>query len=76
MFITPHGKEDLQAQAAKIGCKFGEVISGNSFKVALAGNTFAVKDQLKAAGFRFDGQNKCWTLDAGYDAMRAFLNTL
>lgn len=80
MFITPLAgtSVDLQPLAAKIGCKVGE-IEGNRefprFRVALAGNTFPIKDQLKAAGFRFCGQNKVWFV-ADYAAMTNFLNTI
>lgn len=80
MFITPivGTAPTLQPLAAKIGCKVGE-IEGNRefprFRVALGGNTFSVKDQLKAAGFRFDGQNKVWFV-GGYDEMSAFLNAI
>jgi hypothetical protein len=78
MFITPHGTEALQELAAKIGCKVGEIEGTTQFprfRVALSGNTFAIKDQLKAAGFRFCGNNKVWFV-AGYDQMSDFLNSL
>lgn len=80
MFIIPIAgtAATLQPLAAKIGCKVGE-IEGNRefsrFRVALSGNTYAVKDQLKAAGFRFDVRDKVWYV-GGYDEMAAFLNTL
>lgn len=76
MFITPHGSEEIQkATIAKLGqgVKFGEIIEGNNFEVALGGKTFEIKEQLKAAGFRFDGKNKVWYLPGGYPALRAFL---
>lgn len=80
MFVTPLAGTavTLQPLAAKLGCKVGE-IEGNRefprFRVALSGNTFAIKDQLKAAGFRFCGQNKVWFV-ADYAAMSTFLNAL
>lgn len=76
MFITPHGSEKIQqAAAAKFGpgVKFGEVVKGNDFECAFSGSTFNVKDQLKEAGFRFDGREKVWYLPGGYAAMRALL---
>src|SRR5271154_2057721 len=33
-------------------------------KVAITGNTFPVKDQLKALGAKWDGDNKAWMIDA------------
>ncbi len=35
----------------------------NSTKVAIRGNTYPVKDQLKALGAKWDGVEKCWMID-------------
>lgn len=80
MFITPltGTSVELQPLAAKIGCKVGEIEGTKEFprfRVALSGNTFPIKDQLKAAGFRFCGNNKVWYV-GGYEQMAAFLNPL
>jgi hypothetical protein len=80
MFISPltGSAVELNKIAQTIGCKVGEIEGNNEFprfRVALAGNTYPIKDQLKAAGFRFDGVNKVWFV-AGYDQMAAFLETL
>ena len=32
--------------------------------VQITGNTYPVKDQLKALGARWNGENKCWMIDA------------
>lgn len=65
MFVTPHGTEALQTLAQQLGCKYGQIMRPYAKSTwdtvhALGGNTFAVKDTLKAAGFRFDGREKCW----------------
>lgn len=80
MFITPltGASVQLQVLASKIGCKVGEIEGTKEFprfRVALSGNTFPIKDQLKAAGFRFCGNNKVWFV-AGYDQMSSFLESL
>ena len=33
-------------------------------RVSITGNTFPVKDQIKALGGKWDGDNKCWTVPA------------
>jgi hypothetical protein len=62
MFIkNPHGKEVINNKAASIGCAAG--FCGHSWgaKPGLAGNTFQIKDQLKAAGARWDAAAKAWS---------------
>ncbi len=78
MFIKPLAGRavELNQKAESIGIEVGE-IEGNKefprFRVAVRGNTFALKDALKAAGFRFDGVNKVWFV-GGYDDMESFLS--
>ncbi len=67
MFIrNPHGSEAIQALATQLGVTFGETLSYNnkfsqSGRAGVVGNTFDIKDDLKAAGARWDGENKAWT---------------
>lgn len=78
MFIANiHGQEVISDKAASIGCKAGEAIKGRSGygTPGLIGNTFAIKAQLKAAGARFDGENKAWVF-ASWDALDAALDTI
>lgn len=64
MFISkPHGSESIQALAAQIGLVFGETCGTGTARAGFIGNTFPVKDALKAAGARWDGLNKAWTFD-------------
>jgi len=80
MFIKPLAGRavELNQKAESIGIEVGE-IEGNKefprFRVAVRGNTFALKDALKAAGFRFDGVNKVWFV-GGYDDMESFLSSI
>lgn len=77
MFITNiHGKESITARAAEIGCKAGECVHGSGYgRPGLAGNTFGIKDQLKAAGARWDGECKAWTFES-WSALEAAINTI
>lgn len=78
MFIgNIHGKEEITAKAAALGLKAGEAMKGRSGygRPALGGNTFGVKDQLKAAGARFDGENKVWSFESWAD-LEAAIATL
>lgn len=63
MFIkNVHGKESINTMALQLGCETGECVHGSGYgKPGIVGNTFAIKDALKAAGARFDGQCKAWT---------------
>lgn len=62
MFIrNPHGSESIQAVAAQIGIVFGESLETG--RAGFIGNTFGIKDQLKAAGARWDAENKAWTFE-------------
>ena len=73
MFITVYGKESVNELAQQIGCKAGEAgVERGYGKPALVGNTFAIKDQIKAAGARWDGADKAWTF-ASWEAPEQFL---
>ena len=74
MFIANvHGKESIGELAAQLGCKAGETMQGSSYgRPGLIGNTFHIKDQLKAAGARFDSRDKAWTFDS-WGALEAAL---
>jgi len=66
MFIKNiHGKEEISKLAESIGCQSGESIKGSGYgKPGLIGNTFTIKEQLKAAGAKFDGENKAWVFES------------
>ena len=67
MFIKNiFGKESVSDLAKSIGCEAGEAMVGKSHssKPGLIGNTYQIKDQLKAAGAKFDGQNKAWVFES------------
>ncbi len=71
-----HGKEAITAKAAALNLDAGECVHGGGYgKPALAGNTFTIKDQLKAAGARWDGACKAWTFES-WAALESALNTL
>lgn len=65
MFIrNVHGTESVQILAAQLGCTSGETLGRSGYgRPGLVGNTFGIKDQLKAAGAKFDGEHKAWTFD-------------
>jgi len=81
MFISNvHGQETINAKAAQISCTAGETLNyANKYQQSglpgLIGNTFEIKDQLKAAGARWDGANKAWTFES-WAAFEAALNTI
>lgn len=51
----------LWAVCDKIGCKLAvKEVRKYEEIYGLCGNTYAHKDQIKAAGFRFDGTDKVW----------------
>ena len=67
MFIkNVFGKESVNELAKLIGCEAGEAMVGksNQSKPGLIGNTYQIKDQLKAAGAKFDGENKAWVFES------------
>jgi hypothetical protein len=61
-FCNPHGTDDLAESkiAAALGLKYVEGYLNNGEKVGISGNTFALKDKIKAAGFRWHGDCKVW----------------
>lgn len=76
MFISNvHGKESINTKAASIGCKAGLCGCGWDAKPGLTGNTFDIKDQLKAAGARWDGLNKAWSF-ASWEALEAAIDSI
>lgn len=76
MFISKiHGKEETTAKAEALGLKAGESVGRGYGTPALAGNTFACKDALKAAGARWISADKVWGFES-WDALEAALNSL
>ena len=78
MFITNiSGKEEVSAKAVALGLKAGEALRGTTGygRPALGGNTFDVKDALKAAGARWDGENKVWAFES-WAALETAVNAL
>lgn len=75
MFVTPHGKESINALAQQIGCRAGECAVERGYgKPALIGNTFGIKDQIKAAGARWSGADKAWAFSS-WEHLEAFLQS-
>lgn len=71
-----HGRDELNAKAASLGLKAGEINTGGRGGIpAIGGNTFAVKDALKAAGARWNGACKVWAF-ASQAALENAVNTL
>ncbi len=59
------GREILNAKAADLGLKAGEINTGGRGGVpAIGGNTYAHKDALKAAGARWHGACKVWAFES------------
>lgn len=78
MFIKNiYGKEEISKLAESIGCEAGEAMVGKSHssKPGLVGNTFIIKDQLKAAGAKFDGENKAWVFES-WTALEAAIKSV
>jgi hypothetical protein len=77
MFISNiHGKEAINTLAQQLCCNAGECIHGAGYgHPGLIGNTFAIKDQLKSAGARWDGVCKAWTFES-WAALESALNTI
>lgn len=74
---NPFGQEALNARAAALGLKAGTVQIGSGWNAqpAIGGNTFNVKDQLKAAGARWNGAAKVWTFETT-EGLEAALTSL
>ena len=65
MFITNiHGKEAISTLAAQVGCKAGEAVTHGYGKPGIIGNTFAIKDALKANGARWNAAEKAWCFES------------
>ena len=78
MFIkNVYGKEEINQAAEAIGCQAGEAIKGMSGygRPGLVGNTFPIKDQLKAADAKFDGENKAWVFES-WESLQAAIATI
>lgn len=75
MFIANiSGKESVNTLAQQIGCKAGECVHGAGYgHPGLIGNTFGIKDQLKAAGARWGGTCKVWTFKTWGELEQALL---
>lgn len=70
------GKEGISKLAESIGCQSGEAIRGSGYgKPGLVGNTFPLKDQLRAAGAKFDGENKAWVFES-WTALEAAIKSI
>lgn len=80
MFIgNVSGQEATNTLATSIGCKAGEAMRGMGGygRPGVIGNTFPIKDELKARGAKFDGENKAWCFEsweALHDALDAIVN--
>lgn len=60
-----HGRDALNAKASALGLKAGEINNGGWGGVpAIGGNTYAVKDVLKAHGARWNGVCKVWAFES------------
>lgn len=71
-----HGRDALNAKAAFLGLKAGEINTGGRGGIpAIGGNTFAVKDALKAAGARWNGACKVWAFES-QAALESALDTI
>lgn len=77
MFIgNISGKEAINAKAAALGLKAGEALGRGGYgRPSLGGNTFNVKDALKAAGARWDGENKVWAFES-WAALEAAVDSI
>lgn len=77
MFIkNVHGKESINQLAESIGCQAGESVKGAGYgRPGLVGNTFPIKEQLKAAGAKFDAENKAWTFES-WDALESAIKSV
>lgn len=76
MFIgNVHGNEVINAKAQAIGCKAGLCGTGWGAKPGVVGNTYNIKDQLKAVGARWDGLCKAWAF-ADWAALEAAIDSI
>lgn len=56
----PKKLKDFAQIANKLGLKLVQGYLNRGEKIGLSGNTFAIKDELKAAGFRWHAECKVW----------------
>lgn len=78
MFISKiAGKESIAEKASAMGLKAGEAMKGRSCYglPALGGNTFSHKEAIKAAGARWDGENKVWAFES-WAALEAAIDSI
>lgn len=78
MFISNiSGKEAINTKAQALGLKAGQALKGRSGygSPALGGNTFSHKDAIKAAGARWDGENKVWAFES-WEALEAAIDSI
>lgn len=63
----------LAAMAEEKGLKFGQYLKGSNGYgfCAFGGNTFAIKDTLKAHGAKFAGDSKAWYFETTEQAEAA-----
>ena len=78
MFISNvHGKEAINTLAQQLGCTAGECVHGAGYgRPGVSGNTFGIKDALKAAGARWHGECKAWTFESWADLEAALLSII
>lgn len=78
MFISKiFGKESIQTLADQLGCVTGEAGALGAYgRPSVGGNTFGIKDQLKAAGARWNGQDKVWSFENWAALEQALLSIL
>ena len=79
MFVSNQiGRDEINSKAANLGLLAGVWLYGRDLseeRPSVGGNTFAVKDQLKAAGARWNPAGKCWGFES-WDALDAALTAL
>lgn len=77
MFIANvYGKEEISNLAKSKGLKAGEAMGKGGYgKPGLVGNTFSIKEQLKAAGAKWDGINKAWVFES-WDQLNSALEAI
>jgi hypothetical protein len=71
---NPHGAEHISELASKFGLVFGETegTARSPSQPGFVGNTFPIKEQLRAAGAAWHSGCKAWVFDS-WDAALAAL---
>lgn len=71
--------KNVEAKAARLGLLIGFIapVAKNDWSgaCAVAGNTFSIKDTLKANGARWNGAAKAWTFTS-QEQMAAAINSI